>query len=295
MGYEAKILVDSVTEDGCRLTTFQVTFPRIVLAEFNTHRMLSRNSASSRAIPVEKRIAAVEADPFVPDVFGLNRPGMQATEAVGDAASLMARDTWVHAMRDAVERARTLATLGVHKQLANRLLEPFLWHTVIVSATDWSNALALRCHPDAQPECRRPFEMIRDLLASSTPNEEEEGEWHIPMCGDFDQLVAENFTLDEILRIAVGRCARVSYLTHDGRRDPREDLALANRIEASGHMSPFEHVAQAMSGCLRCSARIGNFVGWSQYRKHIRNEDDFGRILAQRAADAIDAVSGRAS
>src|SRR6188474_2541487 len=126
MAYSVKVLADSLAVRGkhtSRLTTMEVTLPRIVLAEFNTHRVFSRNSASSRAIPVEKRIAAIEADPFEPEAFGKNQKGMQASQDLSSDDDVMARAAWRKACADAIISAKTLATLGVHKQLANRIIE----------------------------------------------------------------------------------------------------------------------------------------------------------------------------
>lgn len=271
MAYEAKIICDSVSPSLVRLTTMQVTFPRIVLAEFNTHRMFSRNSASSRAIPVEKRIAAIEADPFIPEAFGKNQKGMQASEQLRDSESRIARLTWEIAMNNALQSARDLSNIGVHKQLANRLIEPFCWHTVIVTATEWDNFFGLRCNKDAQPEIRRVAEMMREAYDCSLPVKVESNGWHVPYMLDLDWL-QRVMSPQEIARVSAARCARVSYLTHDGQRDVAADLQLADRLQSSGHMSPFEHVAQpAPSG----DAFFGNFRGWIQLRKTFRHESNF--------------------
>lgn len=270
MAYGARILKDSISASGVRLITMEITFPRFVLAEFNTHRMLSRNSASSRAIPVEKRIAMVKEDPFVPAAFGRNQKGMQAGEALSGDEAEAARADWLDACDDAITHAQSLAKRGVHKQLANRLIEPFCWHTVIVSGTEWLNFFALRCHPMAQPEIRTIAEMMSDLVVHSRP-EVPTIDWHLPLTDDLDRLQADGFTTDEICRISVGRCARVSYLTHDGDRDPIADIQLADRLKASGHMSPFEHVATPILG----PGPVGNFWGWMQYRKTIPGEAVF--------------------
>lgn len=306
MGYAAKILADSVTVRGHethRLTTMEVTFPRIVLAEFNTHRMLSRNSASSRAIPVEKRIAMIEADPFEPEQFGKNQKGMQASEALSESDDVMARAEWQLARVDAIRHAKALALIGVHKQLANRLIEPFCWHTVIVSATEWDNYFALRCHPDAQPEIRKVSEMMRDVYNSSTPKHLQPGEWHLPLMQsdefvlpknspEWDEPVGFSCTLldtETAKKVSAGRCARVSYLTHEGKRDIKADVELCDRLHRSGHMSPLEHVARPITdddirsrGLPTWRPFVGNFCGWVQYRKELPNEDNFARVLAGR-------------
>lgn len=276
MGFSAKVLADSIGIDNrVRLTTLEVTFPRIVLAEFNTHRMFSRNSASSRAIPVEKRIAAVKADPFIPAAFGKNQKGMQAAENLGNAETEAARTTWLGAMAVAVDAASALANIGVHKQLANRLIEPFCWQTVIVSATEWGNFFALRCHPDAQPEIRQAAELMRDAMDASTPRELGTGQWHLPLMPDIDKLQAEEYSALDLCRISSGRCARVSYLTHAGQRDPQADIGLALSLQQAGHMSPFEHVARPLGHGEE--ADTGNFRAWLQFRKTLPGEAVFGR------------------
>lgn len=279
MGFAAKVLRDSVSLAGVRLTTLEVTFPRIVLAEFNTHRMLSRNSASSRAIPVAKRIVAVEEDPFVPAAFGKNQKGMKAEYDLGEQANEQARVRWLSACKVAVAHARGLADLDVHKQLANRLLEPFLWHTVVVTATEWSNFFALRCSPEAQPEIRTVAEMMRDAMAASAPTPIGEGDWHLPYVepGEAFDLVVGGMNVKDVARVSAARCARVSYLTQDGVRDPSADLALAKRLADAGHMSPFEHAATPIIAGADPDRFVGNFRGWFQLRKYMQHEDDFGR------------------
>jgi thymidylate synthase ThyX len=264
--YSAKVLADSVSPDGVRLTTLEVCLPRIVLSEFNTHRMLSRNSASSRAIPVEKRIKMIEEDPFIPEQFGKNQKGMQAEVDLEGTDGEQATATWLDAKDDAVKWARELAKLGVHKQLANRLLEPFAWHTVIVTATEWENFFNLRCNPDAQPEIRKAAELMRDAMAASKPRELTYKGWHLPLTTQDDAVLRT----EDICKISVARCARVSYLTHDGKRDTQADLDLYERLVTSGHMSPLEHVARPMTN-----------EEWTQSLQHEVTLTD-GRVLWSR-------------
>lgn len=306
MATQAKILADSVSPAGVRLTTFEVTFPRIILAEFNTHRMFSRNSASSRAIPVEKMIRAVQEDPYVPSIWGANQKGMQAGVPVDDKTAEAARMTWLHARDQAVEKAEILLKHGIHKQLTNRLLEPFLWHTVIVTATEWSNFFHLRDNPQAHPGIQILARMIRTAYGAGDPEPIGYDEWHLPLIGPEDcdlafehglaQRAGDSTALAYFMRkVSVARCARVSYLTHDGKRDLLEDLGLYERLLSSGHLSPFEHVARPMllleqssaepcdnalvsyrGACLpwpyEAEAFCGNFRGWIQERKLIPNE-----------------------
>ncbi|MGO9900035.1 MAG: FAD-dependent thymidylate synthase [Solirubrobacteraceae bacterium] len=296
MTYGARVLADSVSFREHRLATFEITFPRIVLAEFNTHRVFSRNSASSRAIPVVRQLLRVLEEPYVPDEFGSNQPGMQAGPPLEGLRGQLARQEWVRARDSAAAHALRMITypgicsedadaatliqamkeladkqpdnswLNVHKQLANRLLEPFMWHTLIVTATQWSNFFNLRAHPDAQPEMRRVAELMRDAWKHSTPRELADSEWHLPLVCEGD----EELSIDQQVKASVGRCARVSYLTHDGRRDPDADIALHDHLLGSGHLSPFEHVARPLASDEWC----GNFRGWRAYRNDLPHEAD---------------------
>jgi hypothetical protein len=294
VAYDARVLKDSLSPSGARLTTLEVTFPRIVLAEFNTHRVFSRNSASSRAIPVEKMLKRVMDDPFIPIHWGKNQKGMQANEEVTLEQTTVAMTEWLKARDFAVQQAKELLYVGIHKQITNRLLEPFLWQTVIITATEFGNWNALRRHPDAQPEIKRVADMMWDARAASTPIKLDHGEWHLPLTPEIDELLARRRTGDvEAIdwefwkKVSTGRCARVSYLTHDGRRDLEADIGLCERLQASGHMSPFEHVARPLDDDDLAPHETfpnlifrGNFRGWLQYRKQLPFEDDYASTLA---------------
>ncbi len=278
MPIAARIIQDSINPwTGTRLTSIECTFPRFILAEVNTHRMLSRSSASSRAIPIAKRIAAVAAEPFVPFAFGKNQKGMQASEVLGDEANEDARKIWMSACQAALTAARELQVRGVHKQHANRILEPFSWHTALITATEWSNFFALRMHPDAQPEFRELAIAMYTAMASSRPVKRERHRVYVDH--DLEQL-ERDYATDEVDAISVGRAARLSYLTHDGVRSPDEDLRLAHTLKRAGHMSPYEHVAVAFKPATKSyeDMMFGNFRAWVQIRKTIANEDDFGRL-----------------
>lgn len=298
MAYAARIVADSVNEAGDRLTTMEVTFPRFILAEFNTHRMFSRNSASSRAIPVRKQLARIMDDPFIPDYWGVNQPGMSAsTELTGDERE-RANGEWLSARDDAVRHVEYLLGLNLHKQVANRLLEPFMWHTVIVTATEWSNYFALRTDKNAQPEIRVIAGMMRKVFEESQPQLLRRGEWHLPLVQD-DEREWATANIEEAKKVSAGRCARVSYLTHDGRKDHSEDIRLCESLMSNGHMSPLEHVATPyVSGkykhqrygdgfnndvVIKSAGWSGNFRGWQQFRKTVEHEHDFSLVLAANA------------
>lgn len=276
--YSATILADSVSKNGHRLTTMEIVFPRIALADFNTHRVFSRNSSSSRAIPVEKLLEKVRTNPFVPDYLGANQPGMSAdNELTGDARQA-AIDEWLKARDDAVAHAEKLVEIGLHKQLTNRLIEAFTWHTVIVTASEWENFFALRANPDAQPELRRVAELMKDTYRTSIPTPLEDGQWHLPLLQDDEQdWATEN--IEDAIKVCCGRSARVSYLTHDGKRDHAKDIELYDRLTEGGHMSPLEHVARPMtSEELEAGEWSGNFRGWHQHRKDVIHEDNFAEV-----------------
>jgi len=272
LAYSCEILADSMAPSGVRLTTMVVTYPRFVHSEFMTHRMFSRNAASSRAIPIKKMIQQVETDPAMPIEWGKQQPGMGAKEFLFGEYRIAAELNWLLARDNAVTIVKSMDAIGLAKQLSNRLLEPFAWITVIVTATEWENFFALRCHPDAQPELRCIAEMMQDayrdpvapprLIRSRDPIP-----FHLPLVRneDLEYWAVGELKLWDLVKISVGRCARVSYLTHDGKRDPAADIELHDRLLESRHMSPFEHVASP----LQLTRRSGNFVGWSQYRKRV--------------------------
>lgn len=287
--HSAKVICDSISPNDHRLTTLEVVFPRIVLSEFNTHRVFSRNSASSRAIPVAKMLKMVQESPYVPEIFWENQKGMQEGPPLTGASADRAKDIWLEAKDAAVAQANKLVECNVHKGYANRILEPYMWHTVIVTASEWSNFLNLRCHKAAHFEIRKVAKLMAKAMTLSVPEPLEVGEWHLPYTSQEER---SSFDLETLKAISTGRCARVSYLTQDGIRDPKADVDLHTRLISGGHMSPTEHVATPISR-LRMSMSLiwphlkwsGNFLGWHQYRKEIHMEHD---MLAQQNENTYD-------
>lgn len=295
MTISAKIIADSISPDAIRLTTMELKYPRFIHAEFMTHRVFSRNASSSRAIPVEKMIQAVLDDPAMPIYWGKNQPGMQAkVELEGDEKRAAMR-AWLDGMNQAVQCAHRLIDLGVHKQIANRMIEPWSHITVVVTATEWSNFLHLRDHEDAQPEIAELARCVRAELVLGNPVLLQPGEWHVPYVTPKDVETICNYisnkvdTFDEYIKIArqvsAARCARVSYLTHDGKApDIETDLALFERLVGSSplHASPTEHQAtpdgqyHVKGGGLeqwQNPALHGNLTGWVQHRKLLPGEN----------------------
>ena len=276
----ARVLADSLNPVGIRLTTVEVTLPRPVLAELNTHRDFSRNSASSRAIPVAKMIERVEQTPFIPRRFPKNQKGMQSAAwwVQGDPEYGDCVREWLRARDRAVEAARHFVDMGIHKQITNRLLEPFLWHKALISSTRWDNFFRQRCHPDAQDEIRYAAEAIQQALDASEPQQLKKGEWHLPLVGFEGD---EDLPFDDLVRVSAARCARVSYLTHDGRRDVGADMDLYIKLAESEpqHLSPTEHPAQAQGG----KTGSGNFNGFRQARWFLENDKSFDWQTPKRA------------
>lgn len=256
----AHIILDSISATGVRLTTMEVTFHRFVLSELNTHRKFSRNSASSRAIPSRKMRLCVRKDPARPISWPLEKPGMSGGAEMSGARLWATKAVWDVARFAALGCAWVLGKLGLHKSLTNRILESFMWHTAIISSTEWENFFAQRCSPLAQPEIRVLAEAMREALANSTPVLRT---LHAP----YIQADEQEWVDDKKCRVSSARCGRVSYLTHAGIRDSEEDVAMFSRLISATppHWSPLEHVASSNPNYIK-KAALGNFDGWAQLR-----------------------------
>lgn len=265
--FAAEVIADSLAPNGKRLTTMQVTFPRIILAEFNTHRMLSRNSASSRAIPISKMLDAVKYDPFIPERWPKNQKGMQAKEYLGTEDSTEAQAEWLAARDNAVQSVMNLQAIDVHKQIANRILEPWMWTTCVVSATEWNNFFYLRDHKDAQPEIQRIARMMKAAYIASEPEEIGDDDWHLPYVNSKEKRI---FNIEYQQGLSVARCGRVSFTAFDGTSDHQADYDIYERMRSSTpiHSSPFEHVATPMAADYRTS----NFIGYKQLRETLSGQ-----------------------
>lgn len=286
MSTYAKIIADSMNPWGERLTTMEVRIHRFMLPEFNTHRVLSKNSASSRAIPVNRQIARLLDTPCEPVSWPLEQKGMQGGDELSSAAADRASDFWDEARGDALFTARKLIALGVHKSVVNRLLEPFMWHTVVVTGTAWTNFFKQRISPLAQPEIQEVAMKMFDAYCESNPDLLKEGQWHLPYVDP--EEVDSAWTA---VKVSAARCARVSYLTQDGKRDIEADLYLYERLTTAkpAHWSPLEHVATPWNanrqslpltwesdlagGVLQVNTDhlpvIGNLLGWRSLRTEV--------------------------
>jgi len=294
-GVRARAVTASVAND-IPLTTLELKYPRFIHSELMTHRMFSRNAASSRAIPVKKMIEQVENDPAMPIHWGKNQPGMVADEeqsrlvyvpdyAAGDYWALLPNEAWRHAADVAVEVAKSYQDAGYHKQIVNRLLEPFQFMHTVVTATEWNNFFNLRLHKDAQPEIYELARVMQQAMEEAEYTELEHGQWHLPYLTDRDEIFHKfgDEWIVAAIKSSVARCARVSYLNHDNTQpDLEKDVALHDMLLEAGHMSPFEHVATRFNeldpeewgiyskGCTHIDRKMqrwsSNFRGWVQYR-----------------------------
>jgi thymidylate synthase ThyX len=261
----AKVVLDSIGPQGVRLITTEVTHHRFVHSEFMTHCMFARNASSSRAIPFEKALARIEADPAMPVYWGMNQKGMSAeVELQGEEREKMERQ-WHAIIDDMVLKAKIVAGSGLHKQLVNRLLEFCSYITVVVTGTSdaYANYFSLRCTKFAQPEIKVQAEALREVVFASTPNTLHEYEWHTP----YIQEDEKEKPWTDLVKLSIARCARVSYLTQNGVRDPEEDFRLHDQLKENGHWSPFDHVAQAYPRNVNPHYGNGKFKGWMPYRR----------------------------
>lgn len=266
---ESKVIADSISNQDKRITTLQLVYPRFIHGELMTHRVMSRNAMSSRAMPVAKMVEQVMNEPVVPLHWGANQPGMQASQEVEYQALLQGVEVWRAAAKSAADHAQSLAALGVHKQVVNRLLEPFQWMHTVVTATEWDNFFWLRLHKDAEPHIQILAQKMLRSMDESKPVERgvdpnEASSWHLPYMSESER---KNLALGVLLKSSAARCARVSYLTHDKAAPSVEaDLALYQKLVGGErqHSSPLEHQAYASMYSRDTS---GNFEGWIQYRK----------------------------
>lgn len=301
-GISAKVIADSISPMGERMTTMEIEYPRFILAELNTHRMLSKNSASSRAIPTKAMQDTLIAKPVY---WGKNQAGMKAKEELEPNKQAMAQYIWSQACNMAIKFAQNLADLEAHKQITNRITEPWMMMKTVISGTEWENFYWLRNHPDAQPEIQELARCMYDAHVESTPQLLYYGEWHLPYVANFRdgdgvlQYVDSEQNLLNVIDarvISASCCAQVSYRKND------DTLEKAHRVykqlieSTPAHASPVEHQAMPMAehfynepdpecwpdGVTHMTANgelwSGNLRGWIQFRKLIPQEAVWGQI-----------------
>lgn len=296
-GISARVIADSINEPGNRMITLELEYPRFILAEVNTHRMLSKNSASSRAIPVGTMHQQISEKPARPVFYGKNQSGMVAKEELCEHTINDTKLIWDAARDASISHAAALSGFGNHKQVVNRLTEPFQMTKTVMSGTEWDNLLWLRNHPDAQPEFQELARCIAACLKTSVPAELRTGQWHLPYVDtvtEFDGVQTywidgKEITLEQARRVSVSCCAQVSYRKNDDSLEKAdrifEMLNLNSKVNPP-HFSPAEHQACAMwidpipielkrlpMGYTHVDRHgnlwSGNLKGWIQYRKMI--------------------------
>lgn len=302
---KAKIIAHSKSSvNGKEIITMELEYPRFIHAEILTHRMFSRNAASSRAIPVAKMIEQVRNDPAQPVHWGKNQSGMQAEEEVsgkepyggGDMKDLVKR-RWCESAKLQANFAEELSDYGLHKQVVNRILEPFQTMKTVVTATEWENFYWLRNHEDAQPEIKRLAEVMLEAVSKSEAITLLPGEWHVPYYEGGFWMQGMGDSIEDALAISASCCAQVSYRLLDDSIE-KARMVYKRLVESSPvHASPFEHQASPMEETKHSDFgylnevmnhttwqkgithvdRVnqhhwsGNFQGWIQHRHLIPN------------------------
>lgn len=283
----AKIIKDSISPAGKRITTFELEYPRFIHAELLTHRVFSKNSASSRAIPVKDMLKLVWNNPAMPVHWGKYQSGMTAKEEVTGWRLWLSKKLWVFFSKVSCVCAWTLWKTGLAKQLVNRLVEWCGHIKVVLTSTEWDNWYNLRWHPDAQPEICALAESMLIEHNASTPTKLGLDDWHLPYIYTYvgehngniikfystdydmsDEGPDDIFDLDTAKKISASLCAQTSYRKSDDSVD--KAIKLYDRLVTSKpvHASPFEHQAKPLEDP---KAMSGNFFGWFQHRKEIKD------------------------
>jgi len=292
-GISAKIIRDSINGTN-RLTTYELEYPRLIHSELLTHKMLSKNSSSSRAIPFKRALEMLQENPAMPVHWGLNQPGMSAKEELSTYDKSLAQDIWLQTRDAVIEHAHRLDAVKLHKQVINRMLEPWSIMKTVISGTEFENLWWLRDHEDAQPEFQELARVMHQAENESTPEALESGQWHLPYVDArvdgygmqrYYDTTGEEMTLEDAIAVSSSCCAQVSYRRLDDSLEKARDI-FAKLIGADRkHASPMEHQGTPIPQMYKnenwpdgvthmrrdgtyCS---GNFFGWIQHRQLIPN------------------------
>ena len=273
----ATVIADSLSEEGVRLTTLELVYPRFIHSEFMTHKMFSKNAASSRAIPTKRLIKMIRDTPAVPASWRMNEPGMQGHTVASDLVAHAAQQIWMRALESAIDYAMQMDALGIHKQNVNRLMEPFVHMKTLMTGVYFDNFLGLRDHEAADPTIQPLAQAVKAARVASRPALLSRGDWHLPY------ISAQEFAtigLAQAQKVSVARAARTSYNNVDGTQSSLEsDLALYERLVGTQpiHASPAEHQATpdwkgAHSQWMN-PHRHANLASWQQLRKFLPGEN----------------------
>lgn len=306
MAWSAKVVCDSVAPNGRRAISIEATYPRFIHSEVLTHRDRGRNSSSSRAIPWPAMCSRISNDPVIPLEWVREQKGMSGGPALTGEEAEKATAIWLKLRDNAVYGAQQLADLGIHKSLCNRVTEPWMWITTIMTATQWKHFFRLRAHPEAEQHFQKLARMMIEAIAQSKPKKLGTGHWHLPYVDDQDlhqsmydmdlskvnehtRLLIRKSPIEMFKMASVARCARVSIISPgEAKRSLQKDMETFNRLyvgskliekdkedqfDSLPHISPFEHVLEAMGPTVTEGERWSGCVrGFKQYRKEFANE-----------------------
>jgi len=309
MEINVKVIAASIgQESGVKLATMELEYPRVALAEFNTHRVFSRNGQSSRAVPFQRMVDAMRANHHSPLQWLKNQPGMTATEVMTDDDAAFCEAVWLETMEFNIKQAERLNSVGASKQYVNRLLEPWLMTKTLVSSTRWANFFKLRDHKDALPEFRELAAQMKDAFEKadfiSRSADDPCAGWHLPYITGYDWDTVRDHVIDRgfdgpaeipsaypshsaskpflmspevrtLIMMSVARCCRLSYKTFDTDSIPTlaQDHATFKKLASDPlHASPMEHVAFPLKHKMCVPAITKNYHGWRQFRAIMPNE-----------------------
>jgi hypothetical protein len=307
---QVEVILASKPSNGApTIYTIRMRYPRIIHGELMTHRVFSRNARSSRAVPVRTMLLETTTIPFVPWHWGKNQKGMQAGEECNEIISISPsvrdctrEEAWLYARDQANLIATSYMDAGYHKQVVNRLLEPFSWIDTLVTSTDWANFLWLRDHKDAEPHLQDLARLVKQAIEEAEVQDLKEGEWHLPyiterdrteveMYHNFDHTEREKWIMETLCKFSAVFCARISYAPFNGDASYAKELERYDNLVKSDrvHASPTEHQAQvdSLAPVFKAGEYVGedfsykvlsgNFApGWIQARKLIPNECHHG-------------------
>lgn len=265
--FDVRVIAASISPWGDKIATIVARYPRFIHSEVMTHKDLSRNASSSRAIPFKKLLKLTRQNMAAPIHWGKNQPGMSASDELENFSRFMAIFMWHMTGHIVLTLAWLMSFTGVHKQVINRMIEPWTYINVQLTATNWKRMLGLRLPNDAQPEFRELARAIQDALQSAYYMPLKEGEWHVPWITHeewADMYNGPHRSWDRLKQLSAARSARLSYTPiGDTRKNPEKDQVLANNLLQKFHLSPFEHQATPRQG------KHANLEGWSNYRTEL--------------------------
>lgn len=305
------ILASQATNSRRKVYTLHLRYPRIIHAEMMTHRVFNRNARSSRAVPIKTMLNEIRNDPFIPWHWTRIQAGMQgvggwdqkillqgAAGLFDDVDLSVSREAaWLHGRDMMADLAESFAKAEYHKQVANRLVEPFMWMDMLVTSTHWANFLHLRDHKDAEPHIRDLAVLVGQALKEAEVQQLKPGEWHLPFVTEEDNKLAYEhvlaqtglsgtlnhmMALDVLKKISSARCARISYKPFDGDGSFERELERFEQLVGNDavHASPLEHQCTpdelfddvGDEQYFACPDLHGSLTGFIQFRKTVPNE-----------------------